>query len=257
MTIDFVQIEPGIGCVTIANPRRLNALTLEMFESLAGLWPELARRDELRVVVLRGSGGNFCSGADLSVETDRRPGVDDLIDRALLKTALFPIPLVAAIEGVCVAGGLELALAADVRVAAQDARLGFPEVHWGILPSGGGAMKLSEQIGQASAMDLLLTARLIDGVEAGRIGLVGTTAQAADVWPLALDRARMIARNAPVAVRATKRAALDRRSAAHAAAEAAERALVAELRRTGAPDEGKAAFREGRPPAWARPVGPD
>jgi len=256
MTILYVEPEPGIGCVTIDQQRRRNALTLDMFESLAVLWPALAARPDLRAVIVRGAGGDFCSGADLGFDTDRIPGVDALIDRALLKTALFPIPLIAAIEGVCLAGGLELALSADVRIAAPDARIGFPEVRWGILPSGGGAMKLCEQIGQAAAMDLLLTARLIDGTEAARIGLVGTVVAGPEVWPLALDRARLIARNCPEAVRATKRAALARRSAGHALAEGDERALVAELRRSGAPDEGKAAFRAGRSPPWARGRGP-
>lgn len=252
MNITYSDLEPGIGCVLIDHPQRRNALTSEMFEALAKLWPQLARRGDLRAVLIRGAGENFCAGADLSLDIDGSKEVDALVDRALIKTELFPLPLIAAIEGACVAGGLELVLSADVRIAATEATLGFPEVRWGIMPSGGGTMKLVEQIGQAAAMDLLLTARLIDGLEAHRIGLVSNVVPSAEVWPLALQRARMIASNSPEAVRATKLAALGRRASDHTAAERAERALVGELRRSGAPNEGKAAFRERRAPAWAR-----
>ena len=86
--------------------------------------------------MLTGAGDDaFCAGADLSADMIERPGFDDLVEKALLKTALMPKPLIAAINGHCVAGGLELALAADIRIAREDAKFGLPEVHWGLVPS--------------------------------------------------------------------------------------------------------------------------
>src|SRR5271154_3848056 len=94
------------------------------------------------------------------------------VDAQLLKTDLMKKPLIAAINGHCLAGGLELALAADIRIASNKAKLGLPEVKWGLIPSAGGTMKLVDQIGHAAAMDLLLTGRFIDGAEAEKMGLV-------------------------------------------------------------------------------------
>ena len=244
-------VEAGIACVTISNPRRRNALDLEMFEELARLWPRLADDAAVRVVVMRGAGGDaFCSGADLHAHLDRRDGIDDLVDRALLKTGFFPKPLVAAIEGACVAGGLELALAADIRLAAEDATIGFPEVTWGIVPSGGGAMKLIDQIGHAASMDLLLTGRLVSGREACSIGLVGETCPVDRVWSNALAKARLVAAGSASAIRVTKQCALARRAIAYRSLEPEERERVAAHRLGGDPDEGKAAFIEGRPPVF-------
>jgi enoyl-CoA hydratase len=168
-----------------------------------------------------------------------------LVDRALLKTVFFSKPIVAAIAGHCVAGGLELALAADIRVASHDAKIGLPEVRWGILPSGGAAMKLIEQIGHANAMDLLLSGR--------QIGLVSTSVAREEVLPESLARAELIAANSPVAVAATKRAALARRYASYQEHEPTERALVAHVRASGHPRIGIEAFLAGRTPVFDAP----
>jgi len=241
----------GIAVVRICNPLKRNALDAAMFQALRDLWPKLDQDPRVRCVLLTGDGDQaFCAGADLEAHLDRQPGIDDLIDAALLKTAFFRKPLIAAIRGVCVAGGLELALAADIRIAADDARLGLPEVHWGIVPSGGGAMKLSDQIGSAKAMDLLLSGRLLSGREADAIGLVSQSCAAADVWKLAMERAAAIAANSPSAVLAAKHAALARRALAYARLEPLERELVALVRAHGDPEEGKAAFLARRKPVY-------
>lgn len=251
MPIVVGAVEPGIVCVTIDNPKRRNALDLDMFHALAALWPRLADDASVRVVTIRGEGESaFCAGADLSAHLDRLPGIDDLVDRAFLKTAFFPKPLVASIVGGCVAGGLELALAADIRIAAEDAVLGLPEVRWGIMPSGGGAMKLADQIGLARAMDLLLAGATISGLEAERIGLVTQCCPRAETWSAALEKARLIAANSPVVVQAAKRAALSGRSRRYSELEPLERGLVSKVRRSGHPEEGKAAFLEKRRPAF-------
>src|SRR5262245_19938761 len=254
MPVHAELIEPGIVGVTLSNPRRRNALDGTMFESLAALWPRLGADDSVDAVLLRGEGNDFSAGADLSAHLDRRPDVDDLIDQDLLKTRFFPVPLVAAIRGACIAGALRLVLACDIRIAAADARLGFPETGRGILPSGGGTMKLADQIGYARAMDLLLTGRLISGIEAERIGLIGECLSGDAVWDTALARARAVAATSRVAARATKRAVALGNVGRYQAQEIVERELVAEVRRSGHPEEGKAAFLEKRQPVFGRTI---
>jgi len=251
MSIKIERPSQNIVQVVLDSPARGNALTYEMFERLASLWPELEADSSVRAVVLSGSGnGAFCSGADLSANLSEIPDVDDLVERALLKTALFTKPLVAAITGHCVAGGLELVLAADIRIAWEDARIGLPEVRWGIVPSGGAAMKLIDQIGHANAMALLLCGQLIDGRKAERIGLVNEALPADEVLPAALRLATELARNSPVAIAATKKAALDHRCAGYGMREATERTLVGKVRASGHPGIGIEAFLARRTPLY-------
>lgn len=202
-------------------------------------------------MVLAGQGGRaFCSGAELSVDWTLDPDLDDLVDRALLKTRVFGKPLVAAITGDAVAGGLELVLSCDIRIAAREARLGFPEVRWGIFPSGGGALKLERQIGYTWARDLLLTGRLVSAEEARAIGLVGEVAGAPDVLAAAMRRAEAIAGNSPVAVGAVK-GFLSRRSARGLAADLDDEIREARRVRASADRaEGIAAFLGKRPPDY-------
>ncbi|WMT75952.1 enoyl-CoA hydratase/isomerase family protein [Bradyrhizobium sp. Ash2021] len=212
MSISVTEPQRHIVLVTIENEGRRNALTRAMFEELALLWPRL-EASTARCVVVTGQGSKaFCSGAGLSIDWTLDPNLDDLVDRALLKTQTFTKPLVAAINGHAVAGGLEFVLSCDIRIAARGAKLGFPEVQWGIFPSGGGALKLEGQIGYTWARDLLLTGRLITADEANTIGLVGQVVVAQDVRATAMQRAESIARNSPTAVAAVKRF-LSRRSA--------------------------------------------
>jgi enoyl-CoA hydratase/carnithine racemase len=251
MPIDVEHSGRGVLVVTINNPARRNALNLEVLEGLAELWPRVASDKSVRAIVLTGAGDDaFCAGADLSANLTEQPGFEDLVEKALLKTALMPKPLIAAINGHCIAGGLELALAADIRIAREDAKLGLPEVRWGLIPSAGGTMKLADQIGYAAAMDLLLTARLIDGREAERIGLVTAACPAADVRPVALARAEMVAANSPVAVLAAKRLAVAHRASRYVEREAEERRAVRDVWASGHVRIGAAAFLEKRSPVY-------
>ena len=251
MAIDVEHSGRGILTVTVNNPAQRNALNIEVLEGLAELWPRVASDKSVRAIVLTGAGDDaFCAGADLSADMIERPGFDDLVEKALLKTALMPKPLIAAINGHCIAGGLELALAGDIRIAREDAKFGLPEVRWGLIPSAGGTMKLADQIGYAAAMDLLLTARLIDGREAERIGLVTLACPAADVRPIALARAEMIAANSPVAVAAAKRLALAGRAPGYAERQAEERRAALDVRTSGHFRIGAAAFLQKRQPVY-------
>lgn len=233
----------GIALVTISNPGCRNALGPDDFQGLASTWNQLALDDSLRCVVITGDGQTaFCAGARLGADFHAVPDIDDLVDRALLKTRVFPRPIVAAVNGHCVAGGFELMLASDIRVASADAKFGLPEVRWGIVPSGGAAMKLVEQIGHARAMRLLLTAELIGADEAHSFGIVNEVVAAGDVLARALHFARLIASNSPLAVFHTKQLALGGRADGWREREPAERRSAALVRRSGDAFVGKRAF---------------
>src|SRR5205085_12023919 len=121
-----------------------------------------------------------------------------------LKNTPFPKPIVAAVNGDCVGGGLELLLSTDVRAAAPEARFGLPEVRWSIYPFGGATVKLIHQIGYVHAMDLLLTGRFVDAAFAEKIGLVNTVIERGRLLPWAFDTAAAIAANSPSAVQAVR-----------------------------------------------------
>ena len=212
MSIELTFPEPFLCVVTIDNMEKRNALGTKEFRGLASAWETLSDRQDIRCIVLTGRGQQaFCSGAQLDSDFSELGDVDDWVDRALLKTRFFPIPLVAAVNGHCVAGGLELMIACDIRIASEKALFGLPEVRWGIIPTGGAAMKLVDQIGYAQAMQLLLTGELISAEKALQLGLINQVCPAADVLTNAMALARQIASNSPNAVRHTKRLALAKR----------------------------------------------
>lgn len=237
--------------LTLDNPARRNALGEAELRSLAALWPELAADAEVRAVVVEGAGDTaFCAGADLAADLTTLADFDELIDAALLKTRFFPKPLLAAIGGACVAGGFELALSCDVRVVAAEARLGLPEVRWGILPSGGATAKLVEQMGHSAAMRLLLSGEPVSGKQAAALGFAALVAGPAEARAEAARVAASIAAASPVAVQATKRAVFEERCRGYAQREANERALAAAVRASGHARIGVAAFLDKRVPHY-------
>ena len=190
--------------VTIDNQPRRNAMPRAMMAELARLW-ETLDRGPCRCIVLTGAGERaFSSGADVSGDLSADPEIARIVNDALLKNRAYSKPIVAAVNGDCVAGGLELLLSTDIRAAAPHARFGLPEVRWSIYPFGGATVKLVQQIGHVHAMELLLTAKLIDADEAARIGLVNRVVPAEALMPWALETAETIAANSPTAVQAVK-----------------------------------------------------
>ena len=252
MPIDVTERADGITVVLINNPAKRNALDEGMYRHLARLWPELARSRSSACVVLTGAGGAFCSGADLSAGLTDMPDVDQLVDVALLKSMFFPVPIVAAIDGACVAGGFELALGCDIRICTPGARFGLPEPRWGIFPSGGGARKLAGEIGYARATELLLTGRLFDAEEALAMGLVSKIVPAHELADEAMRIARDISANSPAAVFALKRY-LHAAKAPAANLIELERQLNLDTRRTDTA-EGVAAFLGKRKPRYTKPT---
>jgi len=240
-----------VAVLTIDNQPRRNAMTRAMLADLGRLWDEIERDDTCRCVVVTGAGERaFSAGADVSGDLSAREGMARMVAHALLKADPFGKPIVAAVNGDCVGGGLELLLSTDVRAAAPHARFGLPEVRWSIYPFGGATIKLVQQIGHVHAMDLLLTGRLIDAEGAARLGLVNAVVPAAEVMPWALRTAETIAANSPSAVQAVKRQ-ISATIADHARSrEALEQELGDRVRASAHFAEGVAAFREKRAPRY-------
>jgi enoyl-CoA hydratase/carnithine racemase len=241
---------PHIAIVTIDNQPRRNAMPRSMMAELAALWDRL-EHSACRCIVLTGAGERaFSSGADMSGDLSADPEVARVVNHALLKQRPYTKPIVAAVNGDCIGGGLELLLSTDVRAAAPHARFGLPEVRWSIYPFGGATVKLVQQIGHVHAMELLLTAKLIDAAEAARIGLVNRVVPADGLMAWALETAEIIAANSPTAVQAVKQQ-ISATSALHAKSrEAMEQELGDRVRASEHFREGVRAFREKRTPDY-------
>jgi enoyl-CoA hydratase len=193
----------------------------------------------------------FCAGADIGGDLTASEEAARVINRGLLKTAPFSKPIVAAVNGDCAGGGVELLLSTDIRIAAEHARFGLPEVRWSIYPFGGATVKLMQQIGYVHAMDLLFTGRLVDARFAAGIGLVNRVVTAAEVLPDAIETATQIAANSPSAVQAVKTQISSSIADFALSREALEQQLGDRVRASPHFAEGVAAFREKRRPDYA------
>jgi len=208
----------GILSITIDRPEARNALSLEMGRELCAIWEEFRDNADLRVAVLSGAGSkSFCAGADLKEvgsyyasmtplerreHGEREPGLGGITRN------LDPgKPIIAAINGYCLAGGLEIALACDIRLAVPDAKFGLPEVTWGLIPGAGGTQRLPRAVPVAVAMEMLLSGQSIDADRALAIGLINRIVPAEDLVEEAMTLAARIAANGPIAVRAARAAA--------------------------------------------------
>lgn len=193
-----------VTLITIDNQSKRNAMSRDMMRELAELWQRLDA-GSCRCVVLTGAGDKaFCAGADIGGDLSASEEIAQMVNDALLKTRPFHTPIIAAVNGVCAGGGVELLLATDIRIAASHARFGLPEVCYGIYPFGGATVKLTRQIGHIHAMDLLLTGRLIDAPAAREMQLINEIVDPSQVLDTALARAAKIAANSPDAVQAVK-----------------------------------------------------
>ncbi len=240
-----------VRVVTIDNPSKANAMSRQMLAELADVWQTLDTDNTCRAVVVTGAGERaFTAGADVSGDLSASEDTAAIINRALQKTEPFSKPIVAAVNGACLGGGIELLLTADVRYAAPHATFGLPEVRWAIYPFGGAAAKLVHQIGHVHAMKLLLTADNIDADEALRIGLINEIVPADDVMDRAVETAETIAGNSPKAVQAVKRFVSSGGAELAQSREPFEQSLGDAVRASPDFEEGVAAFRERRQPIY-------
>jgi enoyl-CoA hydratase/carnithine racemase len=250
MEIRVEEHGPHVAIITIDNQPRRNAMSRTMMADLVRVWEEL-ERSRCRYIVLTGAGDKaFSAGADLGGDLSARQETARVVAHALLKQQAYSKPIVAAVNGDCVGGGLELLLSTDIRAAAPHARFGLPEVRWSIYPFGGATIKLVQQIGHVHAMDLILTGKLIDAAEAARLGLVNRVVPAEGLMAWALETAALIAANSPSAVQAVKQQ-ISATIADHARSrEALEQELGDRVRASPHFQEGVAAFREKRRPHY-------
>ena len=250
MEIRLARHSRHVAIITIDNPQRLNAMTRQMLRELGHLWDEL-ERGECRCIVLTGAGERaFTVGADIGGDLSAGPEIARMVNHALLKNEPYSKPIIAAVNGDCVGGGLELMLSTDIRAAVPTARFGLTEVKWSIYPFGGSTIKLIQQIGYVHAMDLLLTARLIDAAQAAQLGLVNRVVPPDELMSWAIQTAEIIAANSPSAVQAVKRQ-VSATIADHALTrEAMEQHLGDAVRASPDFAEGIAAFRQKRAPRY-------
>lgn len=213
------ETDGAVLVITIDNARARNALTRAMSRQLTEVWTTFREHPGLRVAVITGAGDRaFCAGADLKevagyyrslTPIHRREQGEHTPGLGGITRNLDPgKPVIAAINGHCLAGGFEIVLAADLRIAAEHATFGLPEVRRGIMPGAGGTQRLPRAVPRAIALEMLLTGDPIDAATALRLGLVNRVVPAGDLLPAARELAERIAANAPLAVQAIRAAVL-------------------------------------------------
>jgi enoyl-CoA hydratase len=250
----------GVLMIAMEGTRRRNALGLDAFRALAAAWRHLELSDDVRVGVVTGNGTDFCSGADLSsigsgIAQAVRAGQSAAsvwgdINMAVLRNAALTKPVISAVEGICFGAGMELVGATDIRIAGESARFALPEVRHGVIASGGSLARLPRQIAYAPAMQILLTGAEVSAERMAELGFVNEVVADGHARERALAVARVVADNAPVAVRATKRAVTVGLGADLAGAYAIEDQAAREILTGPEALEGSRAFAEKRPPSW-------
>jgi E-phenylitaconyl-CoA hydratase len=253
MTLRF-EVEDHVATVTIARPEAMNSIDPETGEALHAAWREISERGDVRVAVITGEGPKaFCTGADLK---KTMPGSETFAElhfgrhQRSLADLQTDKPLIAAINGYALGGGLELALMCDIRIAASHATFGLPEVCIGSIPGLGGTQRLGRAVGASDAMLMLLAGERIDAQEALRIGLVSRVVPPADLAAAARQIALKIASNAPLAVVAAKRLLTQGRELPLAAGLMLEQQAFGILRNTEDRVEGRTAFAQKRKPVF-------
>jgi enoyl-CoA hydratase/carnithine racemase len=247
--------ESWLAIVVLNREEVRNAISVEMAEQLAKSLTELATDAELRALILTGAGDQaFCAGADLKQRHRMTPSQRQRHTKKFREVAdllaEFPVPVVAAIRGYALAGGAELAIACDLRVAGERAIIGFPEVRAGIFPGAGAVERLPRLVGASRARSLLFTGRQLESDQALQMGLIDILVPDDYVLTEATRLSRDIASQAPAAIRALKQAILaSEQIPADQAAKLVE-AMRSELDAGAEYDEGLSAFVEKRAPSW-------
>ncbi len=243
-----------LSVITLDRPEARNALSLEMRDELERALVAFEADAGKRVAILTGAGDKaFCVGADLTAPPPPSSGAAAQLDRgnrSLVRDLELSKPLIAAINGMALGGGLELALLCDIRIASRTATFALPEVRIGSMPGSGGTQRLPRAVGVSQAMLLALSGERITADEALQMGLVGRVVEPADLLSTTLQIAERIADNAPLAVRMTRKAIREGMELPLAQGLALERTLFTIIRETEDRAEGRSAFREKRKPVF-------
>ena len=248
-------VDGPVATITLNRPEAMNSIDAEMRQACVEAFDRIRTDESIRVVVLTGSGRAFCTGSDLKNTYPPEDGYARAAfggegDKSLADLIKVDKPIVCAINGYALAGGLEIALACDLRIAADDAKFGLPEVAIGSIPGAGGTQRLPRVVGMGHALHLMLTGERIDAAEALRIGLVTRVVPAAELLAAATAIAAKIAANAPLAVRAVKHLTVTGADLPLEAGIRAERMAWGVLRNTEDRIEGRKAFAEKRTPVY-------
>jgi enoyl-CoA hydratase len=205
------SVTDGVGVITFNNPAKRNAMSLDMWEGLGSALIELRDNDDVRVVIMVGAGNKaFVSGADISqfekvrhnAAASEEYSKKSEAQRALL--ANYPKPVIACIRGFCLGGGMQVAMAADIRIASDNSQFGIPAAKLGIAYGYDGLRHLVSLVGPSWARLIMYTGMKIDSAEALRIGLVDRVSPDAELWDATMEIARTISGNAPLAIKAAK-----------------------------------------------------
>jgi len=251
-----LDIAPPLATVTINRAADENRLTRENLQRLGEIAAELKARDDVHAILITGAGGDVFSHGLLNPAIRASLSKDQVLETVMLANAVFdaiealPQIVIAVINGSLRAGASELALACDIRFAADHATLALPEAKWGGFPGAGAPHRLPMVVGHGRALELICTGREIDAATMERIGFVEYAYPAAELWPAALAMARQIGANGPLATRGAKRIMRVRREPGFKAARELSDALRHALEGSQDVDEGMAAHRDGRPPKF-------
>lgn len=253
----IAQKQGPVGWLVFNNTERRNAVSLDMWEAIPRVLERFETDPELRVIVLAGAGDKaFVSGADISQFESQRSGAEavqryeETAEGAQLRLQRCDKPVLAMIRGYCLGAGVNIALCCDLRIAAEDARLGIPAARMGLGYRVSSTKNLVDTIGPARTREMLITARQYGAAEAERIGLVQRVVPAAGLEAEVLETCAAIAANAPLTMRTAKRIVRELLASPESFDEAACRALVKECFDSGDYKEGRRAFMEKRRPAF-------
>ena len=254
MSVDLT-VEDGIATITLNRPERLNALDAEHYRALSEAWITVRDDPAIRVAIVTGAGErSFTTGADLKSFVPAAPSLAELMltqDGQLLNRGLEVWkPVIAAVNGYCLGGGMTLLLATDIRIAAEHATFNVAEVKRGVFPANGGTQRMIRQLPHAIAMAMLLTGDAVDAATAERWGLVNAVVPMSALMETARAYATRIAANAPLAVQAAKELAIRSRDVDLATGLRLEQLMLRHLQGTEDVQEGARAFAEKRPPRF-------
>lgn len=261
----LLDVDGGIARVTLNRPHKRNSLDPEAIVRLADAWAAIEEDPNVRVAILTGAGDTaFCSGGDLStfipLITNRRQPQDEwdhkikadprIFNRAMLRSYTFSVPVIAAVRGYALAGGSELAMGADILVAADDSHFGLPEVSRGLVPGGGGIARLTRGVSYACAAEIVLLGDQISADDAHRMGIVNRVVPSDQVLATAEAIAARMAMNGPLAMRKAKQALIRCGGSSLRDAFKVENETVAFIAATEDAHEGPRAFMEKRRPVF-------
>jgi enoyl-CoA hydratase len=261
----IVERDGHLMTITLNRPARMNALSGAMLVRMYDAFVAASTDDDVRCILLTGAGGNFCSGADLKAMAGDAEGSDPEIDvaarmtadpelhwKALLRTYRPTKPIIAAVEGVAIAGGTEILQATEIRVAGESARFGVSEVRWSLYPMAGSAVRLRRQIPYTHAAEILLTGKHLSAREALAIGLIGHVVPDGQALAKARAIADVVCENGPLAVEAVVRTLHETDGLPEAAALAHEFEYGWKVFQSEDAREGPRAFKEKRKPVFRR-----